>query len=219
VNIYVVVEGEATEREVYRCWIPYANPTLVYVDHIGQVTGNNFLIIAGFGYPQYFDVVDAAIADVNENRQFDRLVIAVDSEEISLEERYTEIYDHVSGMPCRVEIRIVIQHFCLETWALGNRSIMSPSSQGLRLRQYKRFFDVSRSDPELMPGYPAEELNRSQFALRYLVCALQERYRNLTYIKSRPKALLNPKYFEKVRRRLMTTGHIHSFQAFLDAFH
>jgi len=36
-NIYVVVEGEVTEREVYKCWIPFVNPALTYIGHIISV--------------------------------------------------------------------------------------------------------------------------------------------------------------------------------------
>jgi hypothetical protein len=47
---------------------------------------------------------------------------------------------------------------------------------------------------------------------------LNEKYRNLTYSKSNPGALLHVKYFEQIKNRLKDTGHIASFGAFLQAF-
>jgi len=74
------------------------------------------------------------------------------------------------------------------------------------------------NDPELLPAYPEEKLNRSQFAMRYLSLALYEKYKRLTYSKGKPNALLHPRYFNQVKRRLEETGHIRSFEAFLNAF-
>jgi len=47
---------------------------------------------------------------------------------------------------------------------------------------------------------------------------LNEKYRKLTYSKSNPGALLHDKYFQRVKARLDTTGHITSFNDFLSAF-
>ena len=217
-NIYVIVEGAAGERKVYQHWVPLVNPNLSYVPHVSNIVHNHFSIIIGGGYPQYYEVIDDAIADVNHYGNIDRLVIAVDSEEMEFDEKYAEICQHVSKSHCIAETRIVVQHFCLETWALGNRVIIRPNSQSSKLREYKRFYNVRLNDPELLPGYPPEELNRAQFAERYLRRALNDKYRNLTYTKSNPGALLHDKYFERVKGRLEQTGHISSFEGFLAAF-
>lgn len=217
-NIYIVVEGEVGEKKVYEYWVPLVNPSLSHVQHISNIAHNNFAIIIGAGYPQYFEVIDAAIADANDYGNIDRLVVAVDSEEMTYDEKYDEIYRHVSGQKCLAEVRIVVQHFCLEAWALGNRVIIRRDPQSSKLREYKRFYNVLVKDPELLPGYQPEELNRAQFAEKYLRRALNDKYRNLTYTKSNPGALLNIKYFNRLKERLEQTGHISSFEAFLTAF-
>lgn len=217
-NIYVVVEGEVGEKKVYKHWIPLVNPTLTYVNHVSEIEKDNFAVIAGMGYPQYLRVIEDAIGDINNYGNIDRLVIAVDSEETSYEEKFNEINEHISGIHCVAEIVIVVQHFCLEAWALGNRVIIRQHPQSSKLREYKRFFNVRLYDPELLPGYQAEELNRAQFAFKYLKRALNERYKNLTYTKSNPGPLLHNKYFERVKERLEDTGHISSFGVFLNAF-
>ena len=87
-----------------------------------------------------------------------------------------------------------------------------------KLIQYKKFYNIRSADPELLPPYELEELNRAQFAEIYLRSALNDKFRNLTYSKRNPNALLNPKYFLRVKERFEQTGHIKSFDDFLTAF-
>lgn len=216
-NIYVVAEGLA-EREVYLCWIPLVNPRLCPVDRIEDVANDNFYLISGRGYPQYLETIEAAIADVNGVDKFDRLVVSVDSEEMSHAEKLQEMNSFISTHSCRVDIRIVIQHFCFETWALGNRTIVRPHPESPRLIRYRELFDVRSQDPELLPSNSDEDFNRSQFAAVYLKAALNDKYRNLTYTKSNPTPLLHQMYFQRVRNRFDSTDHIASFDGFLSAF-
>ena len=112
-NFYVVVEGR-TEKTVYNRWIPLVNPDLSPITRIEQVANDHFFLLTGGGYPAYFDIVDDAIADVNSYHAFDRLVISVDSEEMSFHEKLLELENHLQGQSCRIEIKIVIQNFCFE---------------------------------------------------------------------------------------------------------
>lgn len=215
-NLYVVVEGEKTESLVYKKWIRYINPKLRHVESLQDLQNNNFIIYAGYGHPFYFDVIDSAIEDINNSGLIDRLVISVDSEDMSYQEKYDEINSHINSKHCDSEIFIIVQHYCFESWALGNKSIISRNSQDELLRKYVDFYNVVENDPELMPAFA--NLNRSQFSYRYLRKAVNEKYRNLTYSKSNPKILLNRKYFEKIKNRYLGTGHISSFSNFLEAF-
>lgn len=217
-NLYVIVEGEQSERKVYKKWIQYLNPNLKCVSRSEEIVNNNYIIYSGFGYPFYFEIINSAIEEVNAHGKIDRLVIAVDSDEMSYEEKYCEIESHITNRHCKAQICIIVQHFCLETWALGNKFIISRTPQSEKLREYIKFYDVVENDPELMPAYKREELNRAQFAVRYLKAALNEKNEKLTYSKRNPKVLLNQKYFKRVKNRLETTGHIASFSAFLTAF-
>jgi hypothetical protein len=217
-NIFIVVEGEVGEKKVYQHWVPLVNPELNYVPHISLVDNNNFSILSGGGHPQYFDVIDSAIDDVNSLNNIDRLVISVDSEDLSYEEKYDEILKFSSQFKCKSEIKIVVQHFCLETWGLGNRAIIRQNPQLPTLIQYRRFYNVRSKDPELLPPYEPEELNKSQFAVKYLRHALNDKFRNLTYTKSNPTVLLHDKYFGRVKERYEQTNHIKSFHNFLSAF-
>lgn len=217
-NYYIVVEGEKSEKLVYRKWIKYLNPNLHQVYNINDVKQNNFIIYSGYGYPFYLDVIDSAIEDVNSIDEVVKLVIAVDSEEQSFDEKYCEIENYIKNKNCTADICIIVQHFCLETWALGNKSIISRNPSNVKLRSYLSIFNVLENDPELLPSLKQENMNRAQFALRYLKLAINEKYRNLSYSKNNPEVLLNRKYFFRLVRRYNETKHISSFSLFINAF-
>ena len=216
-NFYVIVEGK-TEKIVYKSWIPLVNPELEYAERISDVNGNNFYLVSGRGYPYYFDMIDDAISDINNSGHFHKLVISVDSEDMTCEEKCSEIQEYLRRKQCVSDIRIVIQHFCFECWALGNRRVIRRHPTSQRLRTYKQFFNVRVQDPELLPAYPDEELNRAQFAVRYLHATLNERNIRITYSKGAPKYICYHKYFAQVKLRSNDTEHIASFSSFLDAF-
>ena len=159
-NIHVVVEGSNTEKSVYKKWVPCVNPDLKHVEQLSEVRSNEFSIVAGMGYPSYFDIIDAAIVDVEDHGDIDRLVIAVDSEDMDFEEKQIEICEHLGSAPnCVAETSIIIQHFCFEAWALGNRRIIRSNCQCPILREYKAFYNVHDRDPEKL--HPYKDMNIS----------------------------------------------------------
>ena len=217
-NIFVVVEGEVGEKYVYEKWIPLVNPELSLVKNIFEIGDNNFAIICGGGFPNYFEVIENAIQDVNAVDNIDRLVVSVDSEEMTYADKLNEIEDFLSDKVCSAQLKIIIQHFCLETWALGNKRVGPRHPKNSTLRNYKMFFNVLDKDPELLPAYPPKNWNRAQFALRYLRSMLNDKNKHLTYTKGNPKALLHNSYFLEVKKRYEEIDHIVSFSTFLEAF-
>ena len=222
-NVYVVVEGRVVEKVVYTSWIPQINEELQPATYFDEVASNNFYIVSGNGYPAYLEIISNALEDVHNDSKFDRLVICVDSEEMSLVEKQDEICRHVASIRSErdyrhVDCRVVIQHFCFETWALGNRTIGSRNPKNETLRRYRRIHNVITHDPEDLPALPEEALTRSQFAEKYLRLMLNDKNKNLTYSKNNPRVVAHPKYFAQLCRRLNETQHIRSFQAFVDAF-
>jgi len=187
-------------------------------DYRSQPDKHYFIIYSGGGYPNYLEVIEAGVDDVSSNEHIDRLVIAVDSEELSYDENRLEIDEFIKSLGKCLDYKIIVQHFCLETWALGNQAIVSRGPKDMQLRKYREYFDVLNNDPELLPEYPEDKLSRAQFAERYLGKLLNEKYRNLSYRKSNPGTLLHKKYYERLKMRLEKTGHIPSFNDFLCAF-
>jgi hypothetical protein len=219
VNLYVVVEGRVVEKEVYKAWVPLVNPNLSYVGSLAEVDNNNFVIFSGGGYPQYFDMIRAGLEDVAADAKFTRLVISVDSEDMTLEQKHQEIKEFIQSTGIvGVDYRIVVQHFCFETWALGNRRIGVRNPKNPVLARYKGLYDVVTEDPEDLPPLLVERLNRSQFAEKYLRMMLNDKNKNLSYSKRDPSVVTHPKYFQNIRARMDDLAHILSFRAFLDAF-
>ncbi len=219
-NIYVVIEGEKGSVEVYKNWIKYLNPKLLYVPHIYQLKENNFFIKAGYGYPGIKDIIRKSIEEVNNIKTVDRFVVAVDSEDSSFDDKYKEFHDFLNGFRLNAEFHIIIQHFCLETWALGNRKVAPHFPKSEELKNYKRIFDVLNEDPELLPPLDLInlKLNRSSFAFKYLVKMLNDKFRNISYSKSNTEMISHSQYFKEIRKRCLDTNHIQSFNYFINAF-
>jgi hypothetical protein len=218
VNVYIVVEGNSSEPAVYRSWIREANPALTEANYLAQVTQNNFFMVSGGGWPFLLTIIDRAIADIKATGLFDRLVVGVDSEDMTLANRFSAIEQHILSQAPSCEYRIIVQHFCLEAWALGNRKFIPRKPNNDALKSYKAIHDVTSLDPELLPPLQEEELNRAQFALKYLRLGIRDKGKHLSYSKNRPDVVAHPTYFHQLKERLASTGHIASFQAFVDAF-
>ena len=139
-NIAVVTEGRG-DKYLYKSWIQYVNPNITYVDRIEDMNDDNFSIVSSGGYPNYyFRVIDRAIDDVHDHGNINRLVISIDSEGMSLEEKEREMSDYLATKSCSVPIFVIIQHFCIETWALGNRRACSANPNHQPLITFKNFF-------------------------------------------------------------------------------
>ncbi|HCS39921.1 MAG TPA: hypothetical protein DIW44_10105 [Anaerolineaceae bacterium] len=217
-NYYVLVEGEG-ERKIYPTWIKYFNPQVNQVFNLEDIQNNHFYVFCGGGYP-YIKTknIPAAIEDVNNYPNIDKLVIAIDSEELSYQEKFKEIADCVIQYHCNKPVEIIIQYFCLECWGLANQVIFRRHPQDHKLLSFQRFYNVIYQDPELLPDYPDEDMGRVEFAFKYLHKAVNDRYTGITYSKHNPIVLTHNNYVDQITRRLKTTGHINSFENFINAF-
>lgn len=218
-NIYIVVEGETAAKKILTSWIQFVNPKLKPIDYPDQFTENNFYVLAGFGQPGIWNIVRRAISDVNNNLKIDRFVICVDSEDRDLSETYLKAKSEVESVRCRVEVKYAIQHFCLETWFLGNKTTFRKNAQDPELKKYLTLFDVKNHDPESLPAYPEKSWNRSQFAYNYFRAGIKDKYVNKkSYSKHNPGIVVEIGFFNQVKERCLSNKHIQSFNGFLDAF-
>jgi hypothetical protein len=213
---YIVVEGASGEPQIYPKWIQYTNDTLIQIRDLRDKRDNAFYLISGYGYPNYLNVIEGAIEDVNTLGNFDYLVVAIDSEDKTYQEKYDEIIACVDKNLKKTTLKIIIQHFCIETWALGNRVACRKNAQDKTLLEYRRVYDVRNADPELLPAY--KDMNRAQFAYSYLRCVLYDWYPGAVYTKAKPAAILDEGYFSQIKKRSESTMHIQSFKVFLDTF-
>ncbi|MGA7193304.1 MAG: hypothetical protein WBW94_06700, partial [Anaerolineales bacterium] len=73
---------------IYENWIPAVNNSLTLIDSVEKVNENNFYVFTAGGYPAIFSAIDNAIEDILAYSNFNRLVISVDSDEITKEQKY-----------------------------------------------------------------------------------------------------------------------------------
>lgn len=217
-NVYCLVEGKVTEKQVYSSWIPLVNPALSVVNFVQDVVDNDVYIVSGEGMPQLFSRIESSVRDMDAFPVFDRFVISLDSEEMDCAAKLVELMAHVHAAAPSVPVYPIVQHYCFETWALGHRKIAKKPSMLPRLSAFKKHYDVATDDPSEMTSIDAARFNRAEFSNVYLRLLLNNQHKNLTYSKSDPSAVCHPKYFEHVRKRQEETGHIGSFNAFLSAF-
>lgn len=217
-NYYIVVEG-SVEKKVYAKWIPLMNPSLKQINSLGETTQDTFIIFDGGGYPSILEMIDGGIADLTDSEKDYCLVIIIDSEEMTRQDKFNEIDAYIKSKPAGllVDYKIIVQHYCFETWALGNRKIVSSNPNNPELVGYLKHFHVRQKDPELLTVMQGKNLTRAQFAENYLRKLLQQKFRQ-TYTKRNPQAVTHLHYFTELKNRLRDTGHINSFNELLAAF-
>lgn len=216
-NLYFLLEGERTEKRIYRAWLSHAFPELRFVDVPEAMNENCVLMISGRGYPQYLQRLDQVLDDIDRivKNRVDHLFICVDAEETSFEAKLAEVEEHVKQAAPVVRTSVIVQMCCIETWLLGNRRFVRSQPQTEKLRRFQSFYDVRDLDPESMPAMPPRPL-RAPFHLEYLQAVCRER--GLSYTKKRPGATLEPHYLEALIERHRQTGHLPSFGRLLRAW-
>ena len=217
-NIYFLVEGNSTERKIYPKLLEYLLPELIRVKYHDEVQNNNYYLISGEGYPAILhDGLDNAIDKIKETNNYDYLVLCVDSDEETVQQRVNYIKDFIREKNVNLgntKIEIFIQNKCIETWLLGNRRIFD-SRQPLDypLSDYVDYYDVSQDDPEKMGNYNMR--NHADFHCEYLKEIF--RSRNISYTKKSPGDAREKYYLEQLQKRVQDDStHLKTFQNFLD---
>lgn len=196
-NLYILVEGE-TETIVYPKWISILLPFMVQVTNFDEIINDCFYLFNSGGYPSILDDIVTAVDDINQVKAYDYLVICLDSDDLSSQEKYDEVMDyiHSASLVCSAEIVVIIQTACMETWFLGNRRICSKSPQGTEFRRYRDFYDVFENDPEAMLKIDDFEGTKAEFHYTYLKKMLEER--RTFYRKTRPNVVCEDYYLKEV---------------------
>lgn len=217
-NIYFLVEGKSTEKKIYSKWLQHLIPELEQVKYHDEVKNNNYYLISGKGYPRILDdALDNAADKIRETLKYDYLVVCVDADEESVEERVHYIHDVIREKELnlgKTKVEVVVQNRCIETWLLGNRNIFH-SRQSLlegKLPEYVKYYDVSQNNPEGMGKY--NEKNHADFHLKYL----QEIFRskNTAYTKKYPRDAAEKYYLEQLQKRVQEKPEdLKTFQVFL----
>ena len=219
-NLYILVEGEQTEVQLYPKWLSYLLPELSRVFSYKLRTENSYYLFSGGGIPSIYNHMVNAIKDINTVGNYDYLIVALDAEELNVGQRKAKIYEHLDkhnimlNEDCQLEI--VVHNPCVETWFLGNRKVYKRNPQGEKFRTYANFYNVEQGDPELMPKFSGFS-RTAHFHESYLKEMLKEH--NIQYRKSRPKVVLERHYFEELMKRIQDApAHLESFSGCLQLF-
>lgn len=224
-NLLFLVEGEKTEPRIYNSWLKFFFPDIQAVTRPEDMVGNTFRIIPGYGYPQVLVRIRGCILDLKNYSNIDHLIICVDSENEAYQSRFEEVAKEISKIialtpelsSVKHKIHIIIQHRCIETWALGNNELtggissLSPD-QKIEYQIFREHYDVALKDPEAMDEYPPHRSfgGRQKFHQKYLEYYLKSH--RLKYSKSDPAEVKKSEYFLALCRRCQSTGHLQSFQ-------
>ncbi|MCE9859667.1 RloB family protein [Raoultella planticola] len=216
-NVYILVEGKQTERKVYPAWLSQLASHMKQVESHADVEENSYFLLSGEGYPRLLDVsLKNSLNDIAESGKFDAFWIVLDSDGEDIRERINDIYTRIasSGVeigPCSIEI--IMQNPCIETWGLGNKSVISVNQLHGDFNNCYHFYDVATNDPELMTK-PEDFIGTIAHYHEYYIKNMYKQVR-LSYSKNRPVALLDPTTLEQIVRRLDDTpGHLSSFKTF-----
>ncbi len=238
-NIYFVFEGK-TEPIVYKEWFTLLLPQLTEVDNFDEITENNYYYESDMGVPDCYNVVVNAIQEINECPNYDYLVLFIDADRSSVEEKRQEAYQTISdrlndatrnytyrSLPSNCQLKVLVQKVCIETWFLGNRKFFVRQPQSELLKKYIEYYDVSSFDPELL----ADEFEQNQegtaqifgystkalFHESYLREIFKERLKGISYKKSRPKEVQKITYLKQLLARIKDNPeHLLSFQEFIN---
>ncbi|BAY97969.1 hypothetical protein NIES37_19170 [Tolypothrix tenuis PCC 7101] len=217
-NLYFLVEGKRTERKVYPAWLAYLLPEIKQVKNYDEVEKNNYYLFSAEGYPSIiYEHLPNAIADVQEQGNYNYLVVCLDVDENTVGEIQNEIYEFLASEKIKlgnIELIIIVQNRCFETWFLGNRNIYSRQPQDRPLLDFVRYYDVSVNCPELMGKYP-DFNTHAQFHTAYLKELFKAK--NINYSKKNPGDVLKPYYVEQLLKRIKEQKqHLPSFQTFIE---
>jgi hypothetical protein len=219
-NLYFLVEGRSTEAQLYPKWLAVLLPKLTRVKTYQDVTQNNYVLVSGDGYPQILQKpLSNSIAEINERQNFRYLILCLDAEEVSVDERLSEVKKrYANGEQLHnADLVTIVQNRCIETWLLGNRRIYKRNPENEQLREFVSHYDVSQHDPEEMPllePFPTH----AAFHKIYLRKLLEERSggRGL-YSKTNTDAVGQVTYLEELRTRVNDEPtHLRTFRAFLE---
>ena len=216
-NVYIVVEGDKTELNVYPAWLGLLAPQLKRIDDAWEVSDNNYYIFSAGGIPSIYNHVSNAVADINDinkgNHKFDYLLVFLDTEEESRQYLEDCINEKLKKDNRVLEhtMMIIFEHkVCMETWFLGNKTVFKENPEAQEYLRFITYYNVGREDPEQMGNIDSEKFgSKAQFHHQYL--RLMFRERNMCYLKSNPKDVCTENYLNKLIERYVSTGHIPTF--------
>lgn len=217
-NLYIIVEGKATEPIVYTAWLQILAPQMIKIENAWDVAENNYYLFSSQGIPSIYKHVANAVVDINNinvsgKGRFDYLLVCIDTEEESREYIEKQISKAIkeNGEDLKnTKLLVFEQKVCMETWFLGNRRIFKVNAQDNELLSYISEYNVHDLNPEEMDNLRPDRFStKAKFHLDYLKKMFNER--NIRYIKSKPDVVCQESYLEQLISRYLETSDIKTF--------
>ncbi len=226
-NLYFLVEGY-TETEFY----PFLLEKLIGKDVLkrvktpDQAISNNYYLIGEGGYPFIYTgpqipmdsapALKNAILDINTNPVYDYLILCLDADELSIEERKLEFEEYIrqfshEGVELNkyCQLLLVVQNRAIETWFLGNKRVFKVNPNSEPMISYVSYYNVGTDDPEDMGNF-RDVFTPQDFHFRYFKEMVRERTKK-TYNKKYPLKIIDEEYISQMLKRVKETNHLKSF--------
>jgi hypothetical protein len=213
-NLYVLVEGNKTEKKVYESWLGYLFPEHESVERLEDVDQAHIFFRRGGGYPHYLQMIEAALEDIEQHGNFDHLLICADAEEDDPEVKRRELDRKIEKGPHFHAVTTIVHNCCIETWFLGHQKVFPRNPEG-DFQDYLEFYNVCEDDPERMPK-PEDYITTAGFHEEYLDAMFHEKEGLNGYNKRRPGIVRNDSYLMELKRRRADTDHLDSFGTFVE---
>jgi hypothetical protein len=224
-NLYILVEGEKTEVNIYPKYISYLLPALHRVSQHHLAIKNNYYLMSGYGQPSIYKHLCNAIIDINNSNLYNYLVLCIDTEEWSIQDRKNEALNKIRESNVQLnsgcELVIITQKPCIETWFLGNISSYTDNPITQEFKDCSNYYNVSIEDPEDMGK---KDFNtKAQFHKYYLSKMLIEKSKNfkknsngirIRYNEGYTAYVEQEEYFKEIVKRVLTTNHCSTFKDF-----
>lgn len=214
-NLYFLLEGKRTEAKIYPKWFELLLPSHKRIIDPYSIDSNQYYLISGMGFPALLhNHLRNSIEEVNDIGKYDYLIIILDSEEESIEFRLNEVnlFIKENNLNLCCNLKIIVQHRCIETWLLGNKRVFSRQPSNKELVSFIRHYNVYYNDPEYCQKLEPFSTT-AEFHLKYLKLMLKER--NVSYTKKYPKDTAEIFYLKQLLVRI-NEGHIKSFKDMVD---
>lgn len=215
-NLYFLLEGRRTEKKVYpkllERWLPKLQRVQFHID----AKEDNYYLISYEGFPNIFRKgLPNAIKEIEENDNFDYLILVVDTDNNS------EVFEYIEKAKKETQLKncqfhIVTQTVCIESWFLGNRAIY-PNIEKIEgdFLTHHQFYDVSQKDPELMlkpDNYAGITVaNYHEIHLKKILS-----FHGLSYSKNHPGRVTATEYIAELESRINETPHLSSLRNFFN---
>lgn len=219
-NYYFLLEDEKSFIKVLPKWLEYMGFMCTRVVDIDAVTEDCYVMQSGQGVTRLITNVLYQTLDtiLEKPGKIDHLVVIIDSEEKTIDERRNEVYHKIDeyctekNITLEFEVKVLVCNHCFESWLLANKKIYpdkEPEKESFFYPFYKHY-NVKENDPEKMPVPLHMEETTAKYHFHYLHEAL--RYKKERYSKKRPDYVATNTYFKELIDRMDTTEHIQSFK-------